>query len=286
MLKIDEFESVFRSAIKDNYQHQDVGIHSAVLLTDLPESEAQLLLVQVKAYCAALDELSPVSWHILSGSEFQQAEALLNNIEQLDVDLIVTYRNLYSSAWQHPFSLGEHLDILVQKTPTPVLVIPHPHANYKREPSLNSCKSAMVVTDHLVNNHRLVSSALSFLPQKGELFLTHIEDQFYFDRVIDAFSKVPNIDTEQATQALSEQLLKAPADYIKSVITELDALEKQIHVNAIVEFGHQLKDYIKHIEEKKVDLLVIDTKDGEQMAMHGLAYPLAIEVRNIPVLML
>ncbi|MEJ2044400.1 MAG: hypothetical protein P8X74_04635 [Reinekea sp.] len=286
MLKIDEFESVFRSAVKDNYRHQDIGIRSAVLLTDLSESEAQALLAQVKVYCAAVHDLANVSWHMLSGTEFQQAEVLLNSIEQFDVDLIVTYRNLYSNAWQHPFSLGEHLDILVQKTPTPVLVIPHPHANYKRDPSLNSCTSAMVVTDHLVNNHRLVSSGLTFLPQKGELYLTHIEDQFYFDRIIDAFSKIPNIDTELATQTLSEQLLKAPAEYIKSVITELDALEKQIHVNAIVEFGHQLKDYIKHIEQKRVDLLVIDAKDGEQMAMHGLAYPLAIEVRNIPVLML
>ena len=34
------------------------------------------------------------------------------------------------------------------------------------------------------------------------------------------------------------------------------------------------------------DLLVMNTKDDEQMAMHGLAYPLAIEVRSIPLLLL
>ncbi len=47
-----------------------------------------------------------------------------------------------------------------------------------------------------------------------------------------------------------------------------------------------MKDYLKHIDEKQVDLLVLNTKDGDQLAMHGLAYPLAVEVRQIPLLML
>ena len=286
MLKIDEFESVFRSAIKDHYQHADINIRSAVLVTDLASADSEALLAQVKTFCQSLEAANPITWHCINGGDFRQAEALLKNVESLSVDLIVTYRNLYSQAWQHPFSLGEHLDIMVQKTPTPVLVIPHPRANYQRSPDLEQCASVMVVTDHMVNNHLLVNCGLSFLPAKGELYLTHIEDQSYFDRIIEAFSKIPDIDTELAHKTLGEQLLKGPADYINSVITELDALQRQIHVNAIVEFGHKLKDYIKHINEKHVDLLVINTKDGDQMAMHGLAYPLAIEVRSIPVLML
>ena len=81
-------------------------------------------------------------------------------------------------------------------------------------------------------------------------------------------------------------MLKDPTEYIQSVKTVLDKLNRSIEVTAIVEFGHQLADYLKHIEDKQVDLLVINTKDGEQMAMHGLAYPLAVEVRQIPLLML
>ena len=40
------------------------------------------------------------------------------------------------------------------------------------------------------------------------------------------------------------------------------------------------------IEEHEVDLLVMNTKDEDQLAMHGLAYSLAIELRAIPLLML
>ena len=36
----------------------------------------------------------------------------------------------------------------------------------------------------------------------------------------------------------------------------------------------------------RVDLLVMNTKDEDQLAMHGLAYPLAVELRQIPLLML
>ena len=39
-------------------------------------------------------------------------------------------------------------------------------------------------------------------------------------------------------------------------------------------------------KEHGVDLVVLNTKDEDQLAMHGLAYPLAIELRQIPLLML
>ena len=43
--------------------------------------------------------------------------------------------------------------------------------------------------------------------------------------------------------------------------------------------------YIYNTEDE-VDLLVLNTKDDDQLAMHGLAYPLAIELREIPLLLL
>ena len=38
--------------------------------------------------------------------------------------------------------------------------------------------------------------------------------------------------------------------------------------------------------QHEADLLVMHTKDEDQLAMHGLAYPLAIEVRTVPLLLL
>ena len=40
------------------------------------------------------------------------------------------------------------------------------------------------------------------------------------------------------------------------------------------------------IAEHSVDLVVLNTKDHEQLAMHGMAYPLAVELRNTALLML
>ena len=286
MLKVDEFESAFRSAIKETYLHQDIKIKSVFLMTDLDAEAANFLLNQVKDFCHNLGQSQNIDWNTANRNDFKSAEDLLELVNRSTTDLIITYRNLHSETWLHPFSLGEHLDVMLQKTKVPVLVIPHPQAGYARDSALDKCSSVMVVTDHMVNDHHLVQYGIAFIDESGSFYLSHIEDQVYFDRVIEAISKIPTIDTEDAKQKLGRQLLKGPTEYIQSVNTELAKLNRSIEVKSIVEFGHQLKDYLKHINEKKVDLLVINTKDGDQMAMHGLAYPLAVEVRQIPLLML
>jgi hypothetical protein len=48
----------------------------------------------------------------------------------------------------------------------------------------------------------------------------------------------------------------------------------------------RLGEYRRLITEHRVDLLVFNTLDDDQLAMHGLAYPLAAELRQIPLLML
>jgi hypothetical protein len=53
-----------------------------------------------------------------------------------------------------------------------------------------------------------------------------------------------------------------------------------------VTHGHHLSEYRRLVQEHDVDLLVMNTKDEGQLAMHGLAYPLAIEIRSIPLLLL
>jgi len=286
MLKVDEFESAFRSSIKDTYQHQDIKIESVLLVTDLDEDATEKLLNQVKGFCKSLKLPQNIAWNIAKHNDFKSADDLLEIINHSAMDLIVTYRNLHSETWRHPYSLGEHLDVMLQKTPIPVLVIPHPKAEYGRDNALNNCHSVMVVTDHMVNDHHLVQYGLALIDEPGRLYLSHIEDQVNFDRVMDAISKIPTIETDDARHKLSQQLLKEPAEYIQSVKFELDKLNRSVEVVPIVSFGHQMKDYLKHIDEKQVDLLVLNTKDGDQLAMHGLAYPLAVEVRHIPLLML
>ena len=57
-------------------------------------------------------------------------------------------------------------------------------------------------------------------------------------------------------------------------------------VEQVVVFGHHLAEYKRLIERHAVDLLVLNTKDDQQLAMRGMAYALAVELREIPLLML
>ncbi len=50
--------------------------------------------------------------------------------------------------------------------------------------------------------------------------------------------------------------------------------------------GDRVEEYRRLVEDHRVDLLVLNTLDGDQLAMHGQAYPLAVELRGIPLLML
>ena len=48
--------------------------------------------------------------------------------------------------------------------------------------------------------------------------------------------------------------------------------------------GHKLKTYVSIVGEKEVELVVIQGKDDDQIAMHGLSYPLAVELNHLPLL--
>ena len=50
--------------------------------------------------------------------------------------------------------------------------------------------------------------------------------------------------------------------------------------------GHRLSEYRRLIEAHAVDLLIMNTKDDDQLAMHGMVYPLTVCLRDIPLLML
>jgi hypothetical protein len=144
----------------------------------------------------------------------------------------------------------------------------------------------MAVTDHLTGDHHLVNYAARFTDSDGALLLTHIEDDAVFSRYIEAIGKIPAIPTDEAEKLLRARLLKDPSDYIDTCTSALADHDLAIRVERIVTMGHHLKEYERLIEENEVDLLVFNTKDDDQLAMHGLAYPLAIELTNTPLLML
>ena len=284
MTNIDQFESVFKAASKPVFEFAPVHIRRVLLVTDLQKIEAESYAGRVRSFLKAIGSSDPVDWRIVSATDFATVGELLERVDAEKPDVICSYRNLHSTAWRWPHSLGVHLDVLTQVTDHPVLVLPHPGDDGGTLPLSTSC--VMAITDHMAGDARLVNVAADMTAPGGRLLLTHVEDEATFERYIDAISKIPDIETQSAREAILHQLLKEPHDYIRSCREVLEAQKLPLKLEEIVGMGHHLSDYRRLIEEHQVDLLVLNTKDEGQLAMHGVAYSLTVELRRIPLLML
>lgn len=255
----------------------------ALIITDLDQEQANQFGEQVQQLLA---QQRTIEWEIITGNQYSTTLDLLSLLESRTTDLICCYRNLHSPAWQHPHSLGAHLDVLIQKTSPPVLVLPHPQAGYAYEHAYSSDRRVLAMTDHITDDDKLVSYAAEFSGPSAHLYLAHIEDESTFARYIDAISKITTIDTANAEATIRHQLLKYPTDYIDSCRAVLTSEYPALTVEAIVTYGRHLSDYLSYVDDLGINLLVMHGKDEDQLAMHGLSYPLAIELRQIPLLII
>ncbi len=286
MSKVDQFESVFRSALHDVFISEQIHFNTILIISDLDFAAHDELEKKLKIFSNNIDIEHNAQWLSLTKNDYQTSQDLIDNIEKCKPDLIFTYRNLHSGAWQYSHSLGEHLDVLIQKTSIPVVVVPHPQEANSKASSLKNTNVVMAITDHLSLDNDLVNYAAHFTEKQGCLYLMHIEDATTFNYYMDVISKISTIDTDEARDKIAMQLLKNPKDYIESVKKILEQEKLAIDIKAIIGFGHHLFEYKKYIDEYEVDLLVMNTSDKEQMAMHGLAYPLVVELRTIPLLLI
>ncbi len=285
MTTIDQFESVFLAADKPVFSYQPVTIGDVVLVSDLDQAPGRALIDRCRGFLAAIDR-PETTWHHLGGGDYSSVKELLDALEARDPDLVVTYRHLHSSAWHWPYSLGEYLDVMAQATTFPVLVLHHPEANGALSHALDDTDQVLVITDHLTGDDRIVNTALAFTGAHGTCRLTQVESSLDFERYMAAISKISAIDSETARETLEAQLLKEPRDYITSCRAAIEAAGLPVTLAEIVVMGRRLAEYRRLVEAHEVDLLVMHTKDEDQMAMHGMAYPLAVEMRRIPLLLL
>lgn len=284
MTQVDQFESIFRSALVDIYEYDVVDIHSVVLVTDKTAEEIKPYLHDVQRFLSVLG--NSVTWTVLSGADYGSSQELLDRVAQEKPNLICSYRNLKSDDWMYKHSLGSYLDVLIHKAETPVLILPHPEADNVHDHALENTDNIMAITDHLSNDHRLINYAVRFAEVDGTVTLTHIEDELIFERYLSIIGKISTIDTEDARTQIKEQLLKEPQNYIESCKTVLQEHNLPVTLESLVTFGNHLAQYKRLIDEQKIDLLVMNTQENGQNAMHGMSYPLAVELRQIPLLML
>ena len=285
MTKLDHFQSAFLAADKAALRYQKLKVEHVLVVSDLDGELADELSNRVRIFLSAVVDESTL-WARLDGGTYSSVKQLLDTVDDQTPDLIVTYRHLHSSAWQWPYSLGEYLDVLTQATRVPVVVLPHPDAERALPHTLKTTERVMAITDHLSGDDRLVNYALGFTQPGGRCWLTHVEPMSVFEHYLDVISKIPEIDTESARELIERQLLKGPRDYIESCRREIARHHVPCEIGEIVMMGRRLGEYHRLITEHRVDLLVLNAMDDDQLAMHGLAYPLAVELRQIPLLML
>jgi hypothetical protein len=283
MTNIDQFESVFKAADKPQFAPERVTIESVSVITDLATAKCDSFEEDVRRF---LGDAAAVPLRLISGDQFNSVDQLLREIDKSPADLICTHRNLHIQAPDYPYSLGVYVDVLTQVTAMPVLLLPNPHTEHERDFSTNGRDCVMAITDHLTGDHHLVSYAAKLTATGGELFLTHVEDEATFQRYIETISRIPAIDTDVAREEILEQLLQEPHDFIRSCREVLQGTGQSLTIEEVVTAGHQLNGYKRLVEEHAIDLLVLNTKDEDQLAMHGLAYPLAVELRETPLLLL
>ncbi|HBE67161.1 MAG TPA: hypothetical protein DDW52_03330 [Planctomycetaceae bacterium] len=283
MTNIDQFESLFKKADKQQFELEAVDLHNILVIGDGDATHTQMFLQQVVDFLDTTLLEKEINWHTLSGDEHSSVADVVDRANQVQPDLICTFRNLKAPAVDYPYSLGVYLEVLSQATDIPVLVLPSP---YRESAIPDNTQSVMAIADHLTGDNHLVSYAARLTSPNGKLLLTHVEDQTVFNRYIQVIGKIPSIDTESAADTIMEQLLREPHEYILSCAQHLKEAGLPLEIGEIVTVGHSLRDYQRLIEQHDVDLLVLNTKQEDQLAMHGLAYPLCVQLRDTPILML
>ena len=237
-------------------------------------------MAATKEWLRPVDLWQETIWDLLPGDEWEAVEQVLAGLEPRRPDLVIAHRWLRETAFRPHHSLGVVLDELTQAQPVPVLVLP------EGGEAPNSLRDVMVLTDHLAECGRLVDWGSRMTATDGRLTMVHIEDGSVFDRYSRAIARIPDLASEETPQAILAQLLHEPKRFIESAIAVLAKTRPGLTVESLVEVGHGVSQLLAQVEERHVDLVVMDTKDQGQLAMHGTAYALAIELPTTPLLLL
>lgn len=281
MVDLDQIESQFRASIKTLPEFERPEVKAGLIVTDLPGPDAGNFADKIKAFLKVLGDLN---WKVIGKDDYSSVSGVLKQVEDHKPDLIVTYRHLFESE-DLPYSLGTYAEMLTQATSTPVLLCPKP-SHSLIDKALENTDRIMVVTDRIIGDSKLLNWGLLLVEDGGRLRLTHVEDDATFERYIEVIGKIPGIDTEFAKKAIEKRLIEDASAYIEAVIEGVKLARPKVQMVSTVRMGHAASSYKSLVEEQETDILVFNTKDEDQLAMHGIAYSLAVELLDRPLLML
>lgn len=281
--QIDEFESMFRRAERQPFVYADVPVHSVAVVGDLHHTDLAAVRQRLQEFVPRLKDAD--NWRFITANDYQSVTDLLAVLDQQQLDLVVTWRHLGEARGIPPFSLGSVLDVLTQATTIPVMVLPDsPDSRWLH--AGNDCNRVMVVTDHISGDQRLVNYGARFCSLGGTVWLTHIEDEQVLERYLDAIERIPQIVSAEAREWITAQLLKDAHDYITTCSNVLRDDGPNLASREVVRCGKLLRVLQELIDEQEIDLLIANTKDAGQMAMHGVAHSMAVEFVDVALLLL
>ena len=281
--QIDEFASMFRKAERETFVYSDIPLTTVAIVTDQPAEESQAIREQLTAFLPRLQSVT--NWHVNGRGKYSTVQELIDRLDQQQPDLVVSYRHLFEESLIPQHSLGVYLDVLTQVLDPPVLVLPGTAiAPLPLDTTPGRC--VMVVTDRISGDDRLINYGAAMTPDGGEMWLCHVEDDAVFARYMSAIERIPEIDTRQARKLIDQQLLKDAGDFIDTCLAELRDKRPSVTFHSSIARGHQLKQYQQLVESHNVDLLLINTNDEHQLAMHGMAYALSVELIDRMLLLL
>ncbi|MFH1726071.1 MAG: hypothetical protein ABII00_15800 [Elusimicrobiota bacterium] len=280
----DVFESVFKRAIRQSYEHCDIRLDTILLVTDLDPKDIAAYESKVRQLFGAILPSGKSRWISLHKHNYIGWAHLRAHIERHEPSLIVTYRLLQEVHDNTKSSLGAFLDTMARALRIPVLVLPDPDGETAIRPGA-ACGSVMVVTSHLCGAHSLVNYGVRFTAEGGELTFCHLEDQDIFDRYLAAIEKIPEISTDVAREHIRRQLLVEPRQYIESVTQILQKRRPDIRVQGVIEIGHIIDRCRELIRTREADFVILALNDAAHLAMPGAGYSLAVELKDIPLLL-
>jgi len=283
-MKLDDFDSVFRSAVKDRFQFAPPEPRLGLLITDLSQTDAAGMEAGVRAYLAQAGGAT-MRWRTLHEEEYDRVSRVLEIVLETSPDLIVSYRHLKLRDTKLHHSLGAYVDTLTQSTEVPVLLLPSPRSG-DRDRLSTPPHRVLVITDHLTGDDRLANWGVHMCAEGGTLFLAHVEDAGTFERYSGIVGMIPDLDTETTTGRIREKLLARPTDYIRTIVEALQGHGIEERIVPIVTMGHALSDYRRLVDEHDIELLILNTKDERQLAMSGMGYAISVEFQDRPMLLL
>lgn len=281
--KLDEFESLFRSADKPTMIHDEVEIRRVLVVTDDRAGEPSAQRKAIASFLPVLDGDRP-DWQVLDVGVETTVPSLLSLVRDIGPDVIVSRRNLGDAAGGAVRSLGVLLDEMLWELPVPIIILPDGFG--APVGGASPPRTVMVATDHLTGDNQLVDYGARFTPDDGRLILAHIEDDESFAQYMAEIEKIPEIETDVARQRLRERLMQSPRDYVAACTRVLQDAGVKAEIESVVRFGHQANNYLAMVEELGVEMLCLHTERDDAPAMLGMAMMIASRFRELPLLMI